>query len=61
MGQQESPVLNALFLCTNLARWKTWCGSSLSAEVQLLVVAEQELHFTRRQMEEFLGFSVNLW
>ena len=54
------------FLCrssdnTNPARWKTWCGSSLSAEVQSLIVAEQELYFTRLQVAEFLGFSVNLW
>ena len=34
--------------------------SSLSADVQALADAEQELYFTRLQMTEFLGFLVNL-
>ena len=34
--------------------------SSLSAEVQPLLDAEQELSFTRLQMAEFLGCPVNL-
>ena len=34
--------------------------SSLSADVQALADAEQELYFTQLQMTEFLGFLVNL-
>ena len=34
--------------------------SSLSAEVQALADAEQELYLTRLQLPEFLGYSVNL-
>ena len=34
--------------------------SSLSAEVQALADAEQELYFTRLQLAEFLGYPVNL-
>ena len=49
----------------NLARRsgksKRIARSSLSAEVQALADAEQDLYFTRLHMAEFLGFSFESW